>query len=186
MPSSTTKAKPTKSTLLSRNAPSRPSGASMPPGERRRSPRQAMSPKPTMTTAKKNPMRSGPSVDSEKAWTEVMTPERVRKVPRMVRAKVAMDSERFQTRMQAAPFLDQHRVQVGGAAQPGQQGGVLHRVPAPEPAPAEHLVGPPGAEHDADREEGEGDAASSAGTRSASGPPPARWPACRWRRRRAR
>ena len=99
MPSSTTKAKPTKSTLLRRNAPSRPSGASMPPGERRRSPRQAMSPNPTMTTAKKNPMSNGPRDDSEKAWTEVMTPERVRKVPRMVSAKVAIDSERFHTRM---------------------------------------------------------------------------------------
>ena len=58
-----------------------------------------MSPKPTMTTTKKNPMRIGPSVDSEKEWTEVTTPERVRKVPRMVRAKVAMDSERFHTRI---------------------------------------------------------------------------------------
>ena len=57
---------------------------------------------------------------------------------------------------QPAPLLDQHRVQVGRAAQPGQQRGVLDRVPAPEAAPAEHLVGPPGAEHDADGEEGEG------------------------------
>ncbi len=52
-----------------------------------------------MTTAKKNPMRIGPSDDSENACTDVMTPERVRNVPRMVRAKVAMDSERFQTRI---------------------------------------------------------------------------------------
>ena len=34
----------------------------------------------------------------EKAWTEVMTPERVRNVPRMVRLNVAMSSDRFQTR----------------------------------------------------------------------------------------
>ncbi len=52
-----------------------------------------------MTTTKKKPMSSGPSEDSEKECTEVMTPDRVRKVPRMVRAKVAIDSERFQTRM---------------------------------------------------------------------------------------
>ena len=36
--------------------------------------------------------------DSVKAWTESRTPERVRKVPRMVRAKVAQSSDRFQTR----------------------------------------------------------------------------------------
>ena len=71
----------------------------MPPGERSRSPRQAIRPKPTMTTAKKKPMRIGPSEDSEKACTEVITPERVRNVPRMVSEKVAMDSERFQTRI---------------------------------------------------------------------------------------
>ena len=52
-----------------------------------------------MTTAKKNPMSNGPRVDWEKACTEVMTPERVRNVPRMVSANVAMDSERFQTRI---------------------------------------------------------------------------------------
>ena len=36
--------------------------------------------------------------DSEKACTEAITPDRVRKVPRMVRANVAQMSERFQTR----------------------------------------------------------------------------------------
>src|ERR1700722_1647812 len=92
-------ANPTKSTLLRRNAPSRPSGASIPPGERSRSPRQAIKPNPTMTTAKKKPMSNGPSEDWENAWTEVMTPERVKKVPRMVRANVAIDRERFHTRI---------------------------------------------------------------------------------------
>ena len=70
----------------------------MPPGERRRSPRQAMSPKPTTTTSRKKPIRIGPRVESLKACTDSITPERVRKVPRMVRAKVAIDSERFHTR----------------------------------------------------------------------------------------
>ena len=37
-------------------------------------------------------------VESEKECTDWMTPERVRKVPRMVRLKVATTSERFQTR----------------------------------------------------------------------------------------
>ena len=58
-----------------------------------------MSPNPTMTTAKKNPISKGPREDSEKEWTEVITPDRVRNVPRMVRANVAMDSDRFHTRM---------------------------------------------------------------------------------------
>ena len=98
MPSSTTNAKPTKRTLLRRKAPSRPSGASMPIGERSRSPRQAINPKPTMTTTKKKPMSNGPREDSENACTDSMTPDRVRKVPRMVRAKVAMDNDRFHTR----------------------------------------------------------------------------------------
>ena len=54
---------------------------------------------------------------------------------------------------QPPPLLDEHRVQIGGGAQPGQDGGVLHRVPGPEAAPAEHLVRPPGAEQDPDGEE---------------------------------
>ena len=37
-------------------------------------------------------------VDSEKEWTDWMTPDRVRKVPRMVRLKVATTRERFQMR----------------------------------------------------------------------------------------
>ena len=43
-------------------------------------------------------MRIGPSVESLKACTDSTTPERVRKVARMVRAKVATESDRFQTR----------------------------------------------------------------------------------------
>ncbi len=37
-------------------------------------------------------------VESLKACTESRTPDRVRNVPRMVRAKVAHSSDRFQTR----------------------------------------------------------------------------------------
>ena len=98
MPSSTTKAKVTKSRLLSRNAPSRLSGESMPPGERSRSPRHTIRPTPTAITSPKNPSRRGPMSESQKACTDSMTPERVRKVPRMVRLKVAITSDRFHTR----------------------------------------------------------------------------------------
>ena len=54
-------------------------------------------------------------------------------------------------------LLDHHRVQVGGAGEPGQERGVLDRVPRPVAAPAQDLVGPPGAEHDADGEEAPGE-----------------------------
>src|SRR2546426_874214 len=40
--------------------------------------------------------------------------------------------------------------------EPGQERGVLHRVPGPVPSPAEHLVGPPAAEHDRAGEEDPG------------------------------
>ena len=51
-------------------------------------------------------------------------------------------------------FLDEHGVDVGGAGEPRQEAGVLDRVPRPHAAPAEHLVAPPAAEQDADRQEG--------------------------------
>ena len=49
-----------------------------------------------------------------------------------------------------APLLHHHRVEVGGAGEPRQERRVLDRVPRPVAAPAEHLVAPPRAEHDAD------------------------------------
>ena len=73
-------------------------------------------------------------------------------VPRIVSANVATSSDRFHTRSMPAPFLHEHRVDVGGRRQPRQQAGVLHRVPRPHPAPTEHGVAPPAAEEDADGE----------------------------------
>ena len=98
VPSSTTKAKPAKSTLLARKAASRETGESMRPGARRWSPRQAMRPMPTAATIPRKARSNGPTDDCEKAWTEFTTPERARNVPRMVRQNVATRSERFQTR----------------------------------------------------------------------------------------
>ena len=46
-----------------------------------------------MMKARKN----GPRVNSPKAWTEVMIPERVRKVPNRQRLKVRITSTMFQT-----------------------------------------------------------------------------------------
>jgi hypothetical protein len=98
VPSSTTNAKAANTMLLSRNAPSRDTGESMRAGERSRSPRQPMSPTVTSTMSPKNPSRSGPMSESLKACTESITPERVRKVPRMVSENVAHSSDRFHTR----------------------------------------------------------------------------------------
>ena len=47
--------------------------------------------------------------------------------------------------------------------EPRQQRCVLDRVPGPEPAPAEDLVGPPGAEHDADGQARPGEERPAAG-----------------------
>jgi hypothetical protein len=98
VPSRTTKAKAAKARLLARNAPSRDIGESMAPGARSRSPRHPISPTPAATTTAKKPRTAGPMGDSVKEWTESRIPERVRKVPRMVRLKVATSKERFQTR----------------------------------------------------------------------------------------
>ncbi|MNE63819.1 hypothetical protein D3C80_1591920 [compost metagenome] len=48
----------------------------------------------------------------------------------------------------AALLADDEGMQEGCAQQPGQQGGILHRIPEPPAAPAEFVIGPPGAEQD--------------------------------------
>ena len=74
-------------------------GESMRPGERRRSPRQPMSPTDDDHDQREEARAaSARSSDSVNACTESSTPERVRNVPRMVSANVAHSSERFQTR----------------------------------------------------------------------------------------
>jgi hypothetical protein len=98
VPSSTTKAKAANPTLLARNAPSREAGESTEPGARRRSPRQPMRAMETATTMAKKARIMGPIPDSVKACTESRTPDRVRKVPRMVSENVATMRDRFQTR----------------------------------------------------------------------------------------
>ena len=46
------------------------------------------------------------------------------------------------------------RVEEGDAGEPGNQRGILHRIPSPVPAPAEDAVRPVGAQHDAEPEHG--------------------------------
>ncbi len=57
----------------------------------------------------------------------------------------------------SAALLAHHQgVQQGGAEQPGQEGGIFHRIPEPPAAPAELVIGPPGAQHDAGGEKDPG------------------------------
>ena len=98
VPSRTTNANAANSRLLARKAPSRDTGESMAPGDRSRSPRQAISPTVTATTRAKKARIVGPIPDWVKACTDSSTPERVRNVPRMVRLNVARSSDRFQSR----------------------------------------------------------------------------------------
>src|SRR3954451_14989156 len=96
--SNTTKAKAANSRLLARKAPSRDTGESMDPGERSRSPRQAMRPTDVATARPKKVRIHGPMGDSVNEWTDSSTPDRVRNVPRIVKENVASNSDRFQMR----------------------------------------------------------------------------------------
>ena len=127
-----------------------------PPGERRRSPRQAMRPKPTMTTTKKKAIRVGPSVDSREGVHRLDHAGAGQEGAQDGEGERGDGERQVPDAHEPAALLHEHRVQVRRPAQPGQQRGVLHRVPSPEAAPAEHLVGPPRTQHDADGEEGEG------------------------------
>ncbi len=98
MPSNTMKASAPKMTLLAKKAASRETGESIAPGERRRSPRHMMRPIDSAATTAKKLRSHGPTAPSENAWTDSTTPERVRKVPRMVKENVAHSSDRFHTR----------------------------------------------------------------------------------------
>ena len=87
-----------KITLLARNAPSREIGESIDPGDRSRSPRHAMSPSDTTTVTPKKASSHEPTGPSPNAWTELMTPDRVMNVPRIVSENVATSRLRFHTR----------------------------------------------------------------------------------------
>ena len=53
----------------------------------------------------------------------------------------------------APALLDHHRVQERRAREPGHEGRVLHGIPGPVAAPAEHVVAPPPADEEAEGEE---------------------------------
>lgn len=81
VPSNMTNVKAAKRMLLASSAPSLDMARSIRPSPRNRSPRQAISPIDSATTTPNPPSSTGPTVPSEKACTELTTPDRVRKVP---------------------------------------------------------------------------------------------------------
>ena len=97
MPSSTTSVKAANTKLLAMSDPVRLNAdcSRLPP--LMLPARQATSPTHAAQLKPKNPSRAGPMADSVKECTDTSTPERVKKVPRIVRLKAAQMSDRFQT-----------------------------------------------------------------------------------------
>ena len=88
-----------------------------------------------------------------KAWTEVRTPERTMKVPSSEKPKARMASRMVQVFSASRFSTTMAECRSAAGEEPGHEARVLDRVPEPEAAPAELVVGPPGAERDADGQE---------------------------------
>ncbi len=82
--------------MLSRKTPSRLASESRRGEDATTCDRSANRPKESTSTTTRNHRSTGPIADWVKLCTETMTPERVRNVPRMVRANVAITSTKFQ------------------------------------------------------------------------------------------
>ena len=76
-------------------------------------------------------------------------PERTRKVPMSESEKARIESRIVQIFSALRFSTTSDGVKERGAGKPRHEGGVLHRVPKPPAAPAEFVIGPPGAERDA-------------------------------------
>ena len=108
---------------------------------------------PPMTSARKARMNTPRRGSVANACTDVSTPERTRNVP-------SSDSENAQIASSTVHALKVPRFSVTASEwisavpmQPGHERRVLDRVPEPPAAPAELVVRPPAAEHDAAGEE---------------------------------
>ena len=92
-----------------------------------------------------------------KECTEVSTPERTRKVPSSDSEKARIARKSVQIFSASRFSITARAMQQRGAGEPGHQRGVLDRIPEPEAAPAERVIGPVGAHRDAKRQEDPGD-----------------------------
>ena len=86
------------------------------------------------------------------ACTLVSTPERTRNVPAAT-ARRRRSTAAESTRGSCRAFGHSLRMNQCGADEPRHERGVLDRIPEPPSAPAEHVIRPPAAERDAERQE---------------------------------
>ena len=98
------------------------------------------------STRPRNVRKYGPIADSANAWTDARMPLRTTNVPKMLRKNATMISSDVPGLEHAAALLHLDAVDERGAHQPRHQRHVLDGVPAPVAAPAQHVVGPPGAQ----------------------------------------
>ena len=99
------------------------------------------------------PRNQPPSGLCENEWIELITPERVRNVPKIERQERERDEHHVPDLQHPALLLDHHRVQERGRREPRHQRRVLDRVPRVVAAPADLDVRPVRAEQLADAEE---------------------------------
>ena len=97
VPKKTVNAAATRKTLFRRKADSRERMLSSSPWAVSRSQRQASPPKATSSTRPRKARKKAPIEPCEKACTDAITPDRVRNVPKIVRPKVRITSEMFQS-----------------------------------------------------------------------------------------
>ena len=97
VPKNTVNVAATSITLLRRNADSRDTTESSSPSAPRTSHRHARSQSAVSTTRERNVRKKAPIEPCVNAWTEAMTPERVRNVPNSVSENVMMTSPMFQS-----------------------------------------------------------------------------------------
>ncbi len=97
MPKKTVNAAATSSTLFRRNADSRETTESSSPCAPSASQRHARRPSAVSRTSARKPRKKAPIVPWVNAWTEAITPERVRNVPKRVSPNVRITSARFQS-----------------------------------------------------------------------------------------
>ena len=92
-----------------------------------------------------------------KAWTEAMTPERVRNVPKSVRPNVRITSVMFQSfsMRRRSWIITECRNAV--PVSHGMNAAFSTGIPRPVAAPAEHVIAPPAADQEAERQEVPGD-----------------------------
>ena len=120
--------------------------------QRRRAHRRRASSEPPIATSSSRRMKMPRRGSTAKAWTEVSTPERTRKVPTSDSEKVMMASRTVQLLSVSRFSTTIAEWTQRRADEPRHERGVLDRVPEPPAAPAERVIGPPAAHRDADGE----------------------------------